>query len=138
MKKLLFQFFLITTTINTYAQDSVSVKEGIIPEYTYCQIVGIQKFLSTKCVVNIDFGDGKPFKDNRIVNEKGEVMNFNSMVDALNYMGELGWEFVQAYVITMDMGLSKQNVYHYLLKHRITDADKATYTPLLKRNIKKE
>jgi hypothetical protein len=60
------------------------------------------------------------------------------MVDALNYMGELGWEFVQAYVITMDMGLSKQNVYHYLLKHRITDADKATYTPLLKRNIKKE
>lgn len=138
MKKLLFQFFLITITINIYSQDSVSVKEGIIPEYTYCQIVGIQKFMSTKVVVRIDFGDGKPFKDNRIVNENGDVIDFNSMVDALNYMGELGWEFQQAYVITMDMGLSKQNVYHYLLKHRITEADKSSYTPLLKRNIKKE
>lgn len=34
------------------------------------------------------------------------------MVDALNYMGNQGWEFVQAYTITM----GNQNVYHYLLK----------------------
>jgi hypothetical protein len=36
------------------------------------------------------------------------------MVDALNYMGEKGWEFVQAYVVT----ISNQNVYHWLLKKK--------------------
>ena len=40
-------------------------------------------------------------QDDRIRNEEtGELIRFNSMIDALNYMTEKGWEFVQAYVIT--------------------------------------
>lgn len=34
------------------------------------------------------------------------------MVDALNYLGESGWEFGQAYVIMM----GQRNVDHWLLK----------------------
>ncbi len=37
------------------------------------------------------------------------------MVDALNYMGKQGWEFMQAYIVTVQ----NQNVYHYLLKKKI-------------------
>ncbi len=33
------------------------------------------------------------------------------MVDAMNYMGKRGWEFEQAYVVT----IGNQNVYHWLL-----------------------
>jgi hypothetical protein len=36
------------------------------------------------------------------------------MIDALNYMGKNGWEFVQAYVVTTQ----NQNVYRWLLKKR--------------------
>jgi hypothetical protein len=36
------------------------------------------------------------------------------MIDALNYMGNQDWEFVQAYAFWM--GGSSGNVYHYLLK----------------------
>lgn len=50
--------------------------------------------------------------DQRLRNNKGEVVVFNSMVDAMNWMGARGWEFVQAYVLTV----SNQNVYHWLLK----------------------
>ncbi len=39
------------------------------------------------------------------------------MIDALNYMGEQGWEFVQAYIVTID----QQNVYHWMLKKKIND-----------------
>jgi len=39
------------------------------------------------------------------------------MVDAMNFMGTLGWEFVQAYVVTE----SNQNVYHWLLKMEIKE-----------------
>lgn len=85
-------------------------------KFVYCELVGTQKFLSTKVTITIDFGETKNvWKDNRLKDEvTGKVQVFNSMVDALNYMGEDGWEFVQAYVVT----IGQQNVYHWLLKQQ--------------------
>ncbi len=31
-------------------------------------------------------------------------MYFNSMIDAMNYMGNNGWEFVQAYAVAQEKG----------------------------------
>ena len=82
----------------------------------YCELVGTQRLLSTKVTVEVDFGQqSKFFSDNRLVDEKGQVVVFNSMVDAMNHMGELGWEFEQAYVVTSGSGTSSSNVYHWLL-----------------------
>ena len=33
----------------------------------------------------------------------------------MNYMGTLGWEFEQAYVVTLGSGAGASNVYHWLL-----------------------
>jgi len=74
----------------------------------YCEIVGQSKFLSKKIVVWIDSGKGKTEK----IKEEEKAVSFNSMIDALNYMDNKGWEFVTAYAVTVD----KQNVYHFLLK----------------------
>jgi len=82
----------------------------------YCELLGTQKFLSTKVTVSVDFGqERKFFGDNRMVDANGKVQEFNSMVDAMNYMGTLGWEFEQAYVVTVGSGTSASNVYHWLL-----------------------
>ena len=51
----------------------------------------------------------------KTINIRGDPIKFNSMVDAMNYMGRIGWEFTQAYVIT----IGKQNVYHWLLKKKL-------------------
>lgn len=75
-----------------------------------------------KLTVQIDFGQEQNFwntKDSRIRDEKGEVRVFNSMVGVMNFMGVLGWEFAQAYVVTYQ----NQNVYHWLLKKEVSDAD---------------
>src|SRR5262245_41245437 len=95
-------------SIQSLGQSVDSVK------YLYCELVGTQKLLSQKVTIDIDFGEAKNYwKDNRVKDEQsGKVRVFNSMVDALNYMGSDGWEFVQAYVVTM----GSQNVYHWLLK----------------------
>lgn len=86
--------------------------------FTYCELVGTGKLFSTKVTIDIDFGEEKGyFEDTRLRNEAtGKLQTFNSMVDALNYMGSQGWEFVQAYVVTMN---NNQNVYHWLLKKKI-------------------
>lgn len=52
-----------------------------------------------------------------LLDENGKDIKFNSMVAAMNYMGERGWKFVQAYVVTV----SNQNVLHWLLYKDITD-----------------
>lgn len=84
-----------------------------VQSWVYCQIVGTQKLLSNKVMVEIDYGQRRKFfSDQRIRDEAGAVQDFNSMVDAMNYLGSKGWEFVQAYVVT----LGNSNVYHWLLR----------------------
>jgi hypothetical protein len=84
------------------------------PKYTYCELVGSQLFLSNKVVVGIDFGQATKFFQSNLYKDEttGKAKVFNSMVDALNFMGEKGWEFVQAYVVTS----GNQNVYRWLLR----------------------
>lgn len=82
--------------------------------FFYAEIVGTSNFTGTKVSsVVIDYGQAKKFaEDIRLRNADGSIKKFNSMVDAMNWMGAMGWEFVQAYVVTM----GNQNVYHWLLK----------------------
>lgn len=56
--------------------------------------------MSDKVTVEIDFGDERKFfADNRLKDPAtGKPRAFNSMIDAMNYMGKQGWNFEQAYV----------------------------------------
>ncbi|WP_298063264.1 hypothetical protein [uncultured Rikenella sp.] len=113
MKKLLFlaiAAILFTGTAN--AQTS--------PKKVYCELLGVRKLLSAKVTVVVDFGQN-PHDNSKLVDENGKKITFNSMVDAMNYMGELGWEFEDAYAITLGTGASGQNVYHWLLSKYISD-----------------
>ena len=114
MKKILFS--LLLCILSTFSLDSFAQSR------VYCELVGQQKFLSSKVTVQVDFGQQTTlFSDNRLVDENGDVVVFNSMVDAMNYMGGLGWEFEQAYVVTMGSGASSSNVYHWLLSKYVGD-----------------
>ena len=90
--------------------------QNVVRTEEYCMILATGKFLSTKVTISIDFGQERRFfSDNRYKDENGQVQTFNSVIDALNYMNSQGWEFVNAYVITV----ASQNVYHYVMKRKI-------------------
>lgn len=92
-------------------------QESDDPTYVYCELVGTGKLFSNKVNVVIDYGqERKFFQGGTVIEEEGGgVKDFNSMVDALNYMGSKGWEFVQAYTISV----SNSNVYHWLLRKNV-------------------
>ena len=119
MKKFITLIFVMAITmvsINAFAQNPETPSKT---KKVYCELLGTSKLLSYKVTVTIDYGQaGGWFKDNRLANEDGKVKDFNSMIDAMNYMGEMGWNFEQAYVVTV----GQQNVYHWLLSKTI-DAD---------------
>lgn len=111
MRKLFLFTILIIVSFPMWAQDTTKANER--DSYLYAQLLGIGKLFSDKVNVSIDFGQNTTFfEDTRLRDDKGKIVVFNSMVDAMNWMGSQGWEFVQAYVVTVN----QQNVYHWLLK----------------------
>lgn len=124
MKKNLLLLFGLLVSLSLFSQENDTVamqidKKDFIEQksYVYCELLGRGKLLSSKVTVDIDFGQSVSFwaPDRRYRDENGKPVAFNSMVDAMNFMGSLGWEFVQAYVVTE----SSQNVYHWLLKMEV-------------------
>lgn len=86
----------------------------------FCEILGHSKLFSTKVTVTIDFGQdhsGAWGRNDKIVDSTGKDIVFNSMVDAMNYLGSMGWHFEQAYVVT----IGNANVYHWLLSKDMSD-----------------
>lgn len=117
MKKL-----LLLTAIILFSAFHVKAQEngnGSAEKFVYCELVGTQKFMSQNITVALDFGQKTSYwsnKNRKLVDENNKPVVFNSMVDAMNFMGENGWEFAQAYIVTM----GQQNVYHWLLKKNIS------------------
>ncbi|MCF1420314.1 hypothetical protein [Mangrovimonas futianensis] len=87
----------------------------------YARIVGTSKFLSAKVTIQIDFGQDRTYfsqhNDTQLTDGNGKKIEFYSMIDALNFMDKHGYEFLQAYAITV----GNQNVYHYLLRRKQSD-----------------
>ena len=85
----------------------------------YCKIVATSKLFSTKVNIKVDFGQGRDYWDytkDYLVDENGKAIIFNSVVDALNYMGTFGWELVT----TCAIGDSQNGfVYHFLMCKKI-------------------
>lgn len=126
MKKIIIIICLTIGSILSHAQGR-----------TYCELVGTQNLLG-KIIVSVDFGQVSLFSDNRLVDENGDVLKFNSMVDAMNYMGALGWEFEQAYVVTYYYGKNTSNVYHWLLSKPYSEDGTGLNTmSMIKQEIKK-
>jgi len=93
MKKLFLAVFLLVS-FNSLAQDTTKVEQ-------YCRLVAFNKLLSNKVNIDVDFGqERKFFSDNRLRDEEtGKVKKFNTVTDALNYLGSQGWMLVNAYPV---------------------------------------
>ena len=81
----------------------------------YCEMTAQPKLFSRKVTIDIDNGEERKwiaFKDTRIKDELGKVKSFNSVIDAMNFLGRSGWQLVNAFLVTE----GSQLVYHYIFK----------------------
>jgi hypothetical protein len=86
--------------------------ETVAPPATkkiYCDMVGTPVIMSRKVTVTMDFGEKlSGWADNRMKDpETGKTIKFNSMIDAMNFMADDGWELNQAYTVLIS------NIYNY-------------------------
>ena len=84
----------------------------------YIEVIGVEKAMSNKVSVRLDFGqDSKYFSANVksmvIKDELGKKVEFNSVVDALNFMDKLGWKFIAVYGVGLNSGVKES---HFVMK----------------------
>ncbi len=120
MKKLILIFLLIPAL--GYCQTAETKVEQ------YCELVAQYRILSRKVNIDVDYGDERKFfKDYRLKDETGKLKKFNSIIDALNYMGQQGWKLVNAFLVNEGSGSTINNVYHYVFRKEFLkeEVDKA-------------
>lgn len=106
MKKYLI-IILLFKAGGSYAQ-----KDSLIIEQ-YCQVIATPRLLSNRVTISIDFGEERSiWRDERLRTYDGRLRKFNTIIDALNYMGRDGWLFINAYPVTTGTG----TVYHFAFK----------------------
>jgi len=105
---LLFTTFFISSV--AVAQTDTSKVEQ------YCELVAQGKLFSNKVTIDVNFGEARSFlgPDTRVKDDiTGKVKKFNSVTDALNYMGGQNWTLVNAFPISTSSG---PQVYHFYFK----------------------
>ena len=107
MKKLFIAGFVLFSSLSSIAQASNTKVEQ------YCQIIATPRLLSNKVTIDIDFGEEKSiWRDNRLKTYDGKLRKFNTVIDALNYMGKDGWVFINAYPVSTGGNV----IYHFAFK----------------------
>ena len=111
MKKILFAFLLSLLCVTASAQN---YKNDGKPYAVYCQLLGYETF-SGKTKVKILWNNMK--EETTLCDEKGEKIDLQNLIDAMNYMSKRGWEFVQCE--------RYNDEYHYILKKQVTSDQEA-------------
>jgi hypothetical protein len=114
MKNIIFTGILLLSSWSVFAQtDTAKVEQ-------YCQVIATPRLLSNKVTIDIDFGDEKSFwRDTRLKSYDGRLKKFNTIIDALNFMGKEGWIFINAYPVRTN----NTEIYHFGFKKMFAKAE---------------
>ncbi|MEP6950409.1 MAG: hypothetical protein ABI863_14085 [Ginsengibacter sp.] len=107
MKKIILTGIILFISAASFSQkDEVKIEQ-------YCELVATPRMLSNKVTIAINYGEEKKlWKDTRLKTDEGKLKKFNTVIDALNYMGKEGWMFINAFPVSD--GTSQ--LYHYTFK----------------------
>ena len=107
MKQIIIFFITILIYATSFSQsDSIKVEQ-------YCQLIITPRLFSNKVTIDLDFGEEKNFwKDERLKTYDGKLKKFNTIIDALNFMGKQGWIFINTYPVEGGNTV----IYHYAFK----------------------
>jgi hypothetical protein len=115
MKNLVLLFTLLIVSSISIGQTTADTSSAT--KYFYCELRVNITNMGNKTKIYPDFGDEtKIFKDEAMKEAETEkIKKFTSRVDALNYMTDNGWEYVESYGFAPEIGYQ---YYFYVLRKK--------------------
>ena len=114
MKQTIYIGLLLLVSYSSFARTDTSKIEQ------YCQLIATPRLFSNKVTIDIDFGEEKSFwRDTRLKTYDGKFKKFNTIIDALNFLGKEGWVFINAYPVRNN----GSEIYHYGFKKVFTKSE---------------
>ena len=128
MKKLTTLFFAMLLTVSAMAQK---------PYKVYCEVWG-ETTIDVIGYIYIDFGQDDVSR-NWLVDNKGKGIHFNSMIQAINYLSERGWELEAAYNTCKPYYLdeTKTETRHTLIMSKVVTSKEQITEGIYTRNMYK-
>jgi hypothetical protein len=81
--------------------------------YQFCELIVPDGFLFNS-PVDVDYGQAVKWRSKRrLTDGNGVVLKFKSVVDAINYMSEQGWDYFQVYSTQISSSTSEA---HYVFR----------------------
>lgn len=114
MKQNIILSIVLLVSIHSFSQtDTTKVEQ-------YCEVIATPRLLSNKVTMEVNYGEEKSYwRDTRLKNDDGKLKKFNTIIDALNYMGKEGWVFVNAFPVK----IGDVQIYHYGFKKLFTRSE---------------
>ena len=108
--KFIFTLLLLLSSLICFCQDTTTVEQ-------YCKVIVWEATLTSKVTIDVEYGEErKLWKNYTLRDTNGKKQKFNSEIDALNYLGKMGWKLVNAFPV-------KEHAYWYLFKKEINKND---------------
>lgn len=116
--------FILAVSAMTFGTAKAQIVDDVsldTVKVDYILVMGYAPFGAlSKVRIYVDYGQPQ-MEDSRIKDNTGKVQKFNSVMAAFNFFARNGWDFVNAYAITIPTIGGSQNVYHYLFKRKPKD-----------------
>ena len=110
----IFTLFFSIFTLLCFSQENTMVEQ-------YCEVVATGRLLSNKVTIDVDYGEQRSiWKDHRLKDDGGRLQKFNSVIDAINFLGKQGWSLVNAFPVATT---NSPMVYHYVFKKQFLKSD---------------
>lgn len=111
MKKLLFLLMFLPALAMAQKDTSHSAAK-----YKYCRLIETGKIIGKGVNIYVDYGDTTMLSGNP-KDALGKKIKFDTILSALNYMGEQGWDLVNSFIIRNPNNVGYEG--HYLMKRKL-------------------
>jgi len=114
-------YFSINNNKKKNSSLSLDLIEAVVYENdkieVFCDLISKKKFLGMEETISINYGNRDSlWIDNKLYNLiSQELKKYNSIIDALNYMGSEGWKTINTY----SSSKNSYTIEHYILKKEI-------------------
>jgi len=99
---------ILLVSLGANAQDTTRIEQ-------YCEVTAVQRAFSKKFNFSVEYGENK---DAWNKDQVEGLLNLHSTIDALNYIGKIGWKLVASTQYTTGM-----TTFQYIFKKEFLKKD---------------